>query len=687
MAVPSHERHGEQIEEAAHVPLDAVVRAAVLAGAMVDRQLRDPVAAVVREHGDVAVELAVELHPFHDLGPVGLEPAVHVVEPDAGDPARDGVEDLRRDPPRERVAPLRLPAGDEVVPLVELGEEPRDLGRIVLQVAVDRHDDVAGGLAEAGVERGRLAEVPAQPDDADVVVSVVQPGQGAEGAVGRAVVDEDRLPRPPVAGEGRGQLVVEERDAALLVVDRDDDRDHAARVPRAAGVACRREPAAACRRRPGRGPGPRRGPAAERVPLEEAAGRILAAAVASTVDLPPFPSSSMDGYAVRAADVPGTLRVVGAVAAGRPETRALAAGEAIEISTGGVVPDGRRHGRSHRADRRARRARSRSPRPSSRETTSGAAVATCCAGDTILAAGESLTPARLGGARRVRDREHHVPQGSPRRHRRHGHRAPSARRGRSSRVRSTSRTASCSPQPSPQAGAVVERLGATEDNEDALAAALERALEADVVVTSGGVSVGPHDLVRRVEARLGVEEVFWGVAMRPGKPLAFGVRGRTLVFGLPGNPVSSLVGALLFVRPALLALQGHPDPAPPFRPGTLAGEIRPPARAGRLRPRAGHVERRRGAARPDRGPGVAHDRPHDGGRRDRAHPAGDGAAPAGRESRLPGAVGPVRRPTADRCARSWACAARPARSVPPRARRAALRPRPRRAAREPSSTG
>ena len=90
------------------------------------------------------------------------------------------------------------------------------------------------------------------------------------------------------------------------------------------------------------------------------------------------------------------------------------------------------------------------------------------------------------------------------------------------------------------------------------------------MVTSGGVSVGPHDLVRRVEARLGVEEVFWGVAMRPGKPLAFGVRGATLVFGLPGNPLSSLVGALLFVTPALRALQGHPEPAPPFRPGALA---------------------------------------------------------------------------------------------------------------------
>ena len=93
------------------------------------------------------------------------------------------------------------------------------------------------------------------------------------------------------------------------------------------------------------------------------------------------------------------------------------------------------------------------------------------------------------------------------------------------------------------AGATVVRLAATEDTEEAHAASLEEALASDVVVTSGGVSVGPHDLVRRVQARLGVEEVFWGVAMRPGKPLAFGCRGRTLVFGLPGNPVSALVGS------------------------------------------------------------------------------------------------------------------------------------------------
>ena len=86
--------------------------------------------------------------------------------------------------------------------------------------------------------------------------------------------------------------------------------------------------------------------------------------------------------------------------------------------------------------------------------------------------------------------------------------------------------------------------------------------------------MGPHDLVRRIAAELGVEEVFWGVAVKPGKPLSFGVRGETLVFGLPGNPVSSLVGALVFVRPALNALQGVADPGPSFQVGRTRISLR-----------------------------------------------------------------------------------------------------------------
>jgi molybdopterin molybdotransferase len=120
----------------------------------------------------------------------------------------------------------------------------------------------------------------------------------------------------------------------------------------------------------------------------------------------------------------------------------------------------------------------------------------------------------------------------------------------------------------------VERLPAVADDEHSHRNALERGLAADVLVTSGGVSVGPHDLVRRIEAELGVEEVFWRVAIRPGKPVSFGVRGDTLVFGLPGNPVSALVGCELFVKPALRALQGITDPRPRFEPGRLGGALR-----------------------------------------------------------------------------------------------------------------
>jgi molybdopterin molybdotransferase len=123
------------------------------------------------------------------------------------------------------------------------------------------------------------------------------------------------------------------------------------------------------------------------------------------------------------------------------------------------------------------------------------------------------------------------------------------------------------------AGADVERLEAVADDVSAHRSALERGLDHDVLVTSGGVSVGPHDLVRSVERELGVEEVFWRVAVRPGKPVSFGVRGETLVFGLPGNPVSSLVACELFVRPAVLALQGATEPGPRYSAGVLGGAL------------------------------------------------------------------------------------------------------------------
>ncbi len=307
---------------------------------------------------------------------------------------------------------------------------------------------------------------------------------------------------------------------------------------------------------------------AEHVALTSAAGRISAGAVVAPVDVPPFRSSSMDGYAVRSADAPGSLSIVGRAAAGRPAAMELGPGEAIEISTGAVVPD--------TADAVV---------PVERVTVDGDRVAIpedvavranirdpggdTRIGETLLSPGETLTPARLGALASCGIDTVLV------------HRPPLA----TIVVTGTElRPPGVELEPGQiyesngimlaalleAGGAVVTRLAATEDTEEAHRASLDQALAADVVVTSGGVSVGPHDLVRRVQASLGVEEVFWGVSMRPGKPLAFGCRGRTLVFGLPGNPVSALVGALLFVRPALLALSGSPDPGPHFRPGVLA---------------------------------------------------------------------------------------------------------------------
>jgi molybdopterin molybdotransferase len=125
------------------------------------------------------------------------------------------------------------------------------------------------------------------------------------------------------------------------------------------------------------------------------------------------------------------------------------------------------------------------------------------------------------------------------------------------------------------AGAVPAQLGTVPDDEEEHRRAMEKALLGfDMLITSGGASVGPHDLVRRVQEGLRVEEVFWGVAMKPGKPVAFGVRRDHVLFNLPGNPVSSLVCFELLVRPAVNALLGLSDPLPVFGRGRLEAEIR-----------------------------------------------------------------------------------------------------------------
>jgi molybdopterin molybdotransferase len=310
----------------------------------------------------------------------------------------------------------------------------------------------------------------------------------------------------------------------------------------------------------------------EFVPITEAGGRVSAEEVRAQVDLPPFASSAMDGFAVRADDLPGELRIVGESAAGRPFGSRVGAGSAVSISTGAVVPEGadavvpieRVVIRDNNVEIRQPVESGAHVRPRGGDVT---------AGETVFTAGETLTPARLAAAAACGVAE-----------------LPCVRRPRVAVLATGSELVD--PGGSLGFGQIYETnslmlssaLAAAgvdvaveprvADDEQQLKEALERGLAGDVLVTSGGVSVGEHDLVRAAERELGVEEIFWRVSIKPGKPVSFGVRGETLVFGLPGNPVSALVGCELFVKPALRALQGLPDPLPRFEPGQLAAGLR-----------------------------------------------------------------------------------------------------------------
>jgi molybdopterin molybdotransferase len=307
----------------------------------------------------------------------------------------------------------------------------------------------------------------------------------------------------------------------------------------------------------------------EDVAVADALGRVLSADVASELAVPPFDSSAMDGFAV-VAGPERELRVVDEARAGRPAGRAVTAGEAIAISTGAAVPEGAtavipvEHtepaggapggGADGGAGERVRVAASE---PGANIRRAGEDVAS---GDVVLRAGDLLTPAALGVAASV------------------GRAA--LRCGRRARVALLVTGDELTEPGEPLApGGIyssngyalagqVERSGAevllrepVADSAAATREAIGAALgAADVVIVSGGVSVGPHDHVKAAFAGLGVEERFWGVRLRPGKPTWFGTRGDTLAFGLPGNPVSAMVTFQLFVRPALAALQGA-DPS------------------------------------------------------------------------------------------------------------------------------
>jgi molybdopterin molybdotransferase len=299
------------------------------------------------------------------------------------------------------------------------------------------------------------------------------------------------------------------------------------------------------------------------------AGRVLAADVTATVSLPPFATSAMDGYAVRAAELgDGPVPIAFRLAAG-DAPRPLPAGAAAGIATGAPMPPGADAvvpvEDAEEVDGALAAGR---PEPGAHIRPAGGDVE---AGRVVAAAGRVLTPALLAAVAAVGTAAVRV-----------------ARRPRLAAIATGSELvrAGTPLQPgqiyesnltaivaqSERAGAELVAARTVPDDRTATEAAFAAALEADVVVSSGGVSVGPHDHVKGALDALGVREVFWRVAHKPGKPLWFGVAPQgALVFGVPGNPVSSLVCFELFVRPALRALQGAPqEPRPVAR---LAGPV------------------------------------------------------------------------------------------------------------------
>jgi len=299
----------------------------------------------------------------------------------------------------------------------------------------------------------------------------------------------------------------------------------------------------------------------EYVVLPQALGRVLADPVLARRDVPPFRNSAMDGYAVQAADVstadthsPVRLRILEVVGAGSMPQQTVTAGCAIKVMTGSPMPDG--------ADAVVRVEDTEEHEDHVRvlaSVASGASVRhpgeDMRAGETVLVPGHSLRPAdlgllaSLGGAVvRVRRRpqvailatgDELVDLGQP--------------LGPGQIVNSNAYTLAAAVE---EAGGVPRMLGIVRDTPEATRSAFADAFDNDLVLSTGGVSMGTFDLVRATLAQLGVTERFWKIAQKPGKPLTFGMREGVPVFGLPGNPVSSLLCFYLYVRPALRAMCG-----------------------------------------------------------------------------------------------------------------------------------
>ncbi|MEI9927066.1 MAG: molybdopterin molybdotransferase MoeA [Sphingomonas sp.] len=308
--------------------------------------------------------------------------------------------------------------------------------------------------------------------------------------------------------------------------------------------------------------------AAEAVPLAAAAGRWAAADVAALRTQPSADLSAMDGYAIRFADLPGPWDVIGESAAGRGFAGAVGPGQAVRIFTGAPLPAGTD---TILVQEEASRKGTRLALAGEGPLRAGGNVRRrgldFSAGDRLIAAGERITPARLAVAgtgghgtlpvrRRIRvalaaTGDELVALGAP---------IGEAQLPETNRMMLAAQLAGLP--------AEIIDLGILPDQLDVLEAAF-RALDADVLVTTGGASVGDRDLVRPALEAAGASIDFWRIALRPGKPMMAGTLGMAVFVGLPGNPVSAFVTALLFVRPLIAHLSGAIDPVPHTRPVPL----------------------------------------------------------------------------------------------------------------------
>jgi molybdopterin molybdotransferase len=298
---------------------------------------------------------------------------------------------------------------------------------------------------------------------------------------------------------------------------------------------------------------------AESLDVTEVLGRFLAEPVVSRREIPPWPNSSMDGYAIRSADTQAgaaRLRVVTHVAAGSMPSRAIGEGEAARIFTGAPLPDGA-DAVVPQEDVEVAGEHVRVPATIARDAFVRPRGEDVRPGERVLEPGQRLGPAEIGLLATLG----HTPV--------RVHRRP-----RVAILSTGNELADLGEEPGPgqipnsnsyslmaqalEAGAIPINLGIARDELPAIESRVQSARQADVLLSSAGVSVGEFDLVREALTRSGATLHLWQVSMRPGKPITFGSLGRTLVFGLPGNPVSAMVTFELFVRPALLRMSGSP---------------------------------------------------------------------------------------------------------------------------------